>query len=89
MLAIVGAVNVPIIYYSVIWWNTLHQPPSLTMGGRGTIDASMVIPLLVLALAFKLFYVTVLFIRTRCELLERERNSTWVQELAPNAAKGG
>lgn len=81
VLAIVGAVNVPIIYYSVIWWNTLHQPPSLTMG-NSSIEGSMLIPLLLLALAFKLFYLTVLMIRTRCEVLERECNSAWVQELA-------
>jgi len=81
VLAIVGAVNVPIIYYSVIWWNTLHQPPSLTTG-NSSIEGSMLTPLLLLALGFKLFYLTVLMIRTRCEVLERERNSAWVQELA-------
>lgn len=85
ILAIVGAVNVPIIYYSVIWWNTLHQPPSLSMSGTAAIDASMLTPLLILALAFKLFYITVLFMRTRCEVLERERNSSWAQELASSA----
>jgi heme exporter protein C len=89
VLAIVGAVNVPIIYYSVIWWNTLHQPPSLTMAGMGAIDISMLIPLLILALAFKLFYVTVLLMRTRCELLERERNSAWLQEWLFSSGKGG
>jgi len=81
VLAIVGVINVPIIYYSVIWWNTLHQPPSLTTGAS-MIDKSMLLPLLLMAVAFKLFYLTVLLIRTRCEVLERERNSSWVQELA-------
>jgi len=87
VLAIVGAINVPIIYYSVIWWNTLHQPPSITMAGTGAISPEMLTPLLILALAFKLFYVTVLFMRTRCEVLERERNSSWVQELAQQTEK--
>ncbi|MEW6353012.1 MAG: heme ABC transporter permease CcmC [Pseudomonadota bacterium] len=85
VLAIVGAVNVPIIYYSVIWWNTLHQPPTLSMAGTAAIVPSMLIPLLILAFAFKFFYVTVLLMRTRCEVLERERNSAWVQELAQEA----
>ncbi|MDA1107489.1 MAG: heme ABC transporter permease [Proteobacteria bacterium] len=81
VLAIVGAVNVPIIYYSVQWWNTLHQPQSLGVG-MSTIHASMLLPLLLMALGFKLLYVTLLLMRTRTEVLERERNSAWVQELA-------
>lgn len=81
VLAIVGAINVPIIYYSVQWWNTLHQPQSLGIG-TSTIHPSMLWPLLIMALGFKLFYVTILLMRTRAEVLERERNNAWVQELA-------
>ncbi len=82
VLAIVGIVNVPIIYFSVIWWNTLHQPPSLTMAGTSAISPNMLVPLIILAFAFKFFYATVLLVRARCEVIERERNSNWVQELA-------
>ena len=85
VLAIVGAVNVPIIYYSVQWWNTLHQPQSLGVG-MSTIHASMLVPLLLMALAFKLFFFTVLLIRTRSEVLERERNSGWAQEVIEEMA---
>lgn len=86
ILAIVGAVNVPIIHFSVEWWNTLHQPATITKLGAPSIELSMLIPLLMMALAFQLFYFTVLLLRTRCEVLERERMSSWVQELAMESA---
>lgn len=85
VLAIVGAINVPIIYYSVQWWNTLHQPQSLSFG-MSTIHPSMLWPLFLMAIGFKLLYVTILLIRTRAEVLERERNSAWVQELVQELA---
>ena len=85
VLAIVGAVNVPIIYYSVQWWNTLHQPQSLGVG-TSAIHPSMLWPLLLMAIGFKLLYVTILLLRTRAEVLERERNSVWVQELVQDMA---
>jgi len=81
ILAIVGVVNIPIIHYSVEWWNTLHQGPTVTKFDAPSIDMDMLIPLLVMALAFKLFYVTVLLMRARCEVLQRERNTQWVREL--------
>ena len=81
ILAIVGVVNVPIIHYSVEWWSTLHQGPTITKLDRPSIHIDMLIPLLVMAVAFKLYYVTALLIRSRVELLERERNSKWVREM--------
>ena len=81
ILALVGVVNIPIIHFSVEWWNTLHQGPTVSKVDAPSIDASMLVPLLVMALAFKLFYITVLLMRTRCDLLDRERNSNWVQEM--------
>jgi heme exporter protein C len=81
ILAIVGVVNVPIIHYSVEWWSTLHQGPTVTKLDRPSIHIDMLIPLLVMAVAFKLYYVTALLIRSRVELLERERNSKWVREM--------
>ncbi|MCP4408392.1 MAG: heme ABC transporter permease [Gammaproteobacteria bacterium] len=81
ILALVGVVNIPIIHYSVEWWNTLHQGPTVTKFDAPSIHLSMLIPLLVMALAFKLYYAAVVLLRARCEVLERERNSRWVREL--------
>ncbi|MCK5716834.1 MAG: heme ABC transporter permease, partial [Thiomargarita sp.] len=81
VLALVGVVNIPIIHYSVEWWNTLHQGATITKLDAPSIHISMLIPLLLMAIAFKLFYATVVLMRARCEVLERERNASWVQEL--------
>lgn len=81
ILALVGVVNVPIIHYSVEWWNTLHQGPTVTKFDAPSIHIDMLIPLLVMAIGFKLFYIVVVLLRTRCELIERERNSAWVSEV--------
>src|SRR3984893_6072811 len=69
VLALVGVVNLPIVKFSVDWWNTLHQPASVLRLGKPTIDASMLWPLLIMALGFTLFFVTVLLIRMRTALL--------------------
>ena len=82
ILALVGVVNIPIIHYSVEWWNTLHQGPTVTKFDKPSIHLSMLIPLLLMALAFKLYYGVVVLMRARCEVLERERNTGWVRELA-------
>jgi heme exporter protein C len=81
ILALVGVVNIPIIHYSVEWWNTLHQGPTVTKFDKPSIDVRMLIPLLLMAVAFKLYYATVVLMRSRCEILERERNTQWVKEL--------
>jgi heme exporter protein C len=81
MLALVGVVNIPIIHYSVEWWNTLHQGPTVTKLDAPSIALSMLIPLLLMAVAFKLYYAVLVLLRARCEVLERERNSKWVEEL--------
>ena len=82
ILALVGVVNIPIIHYSVEWWNTLHQGPTITKLDKPSIHLSMLIPLLLMAFAFKLYYIFVVLMRARCEVLERERNTGWVRELA-------
>jgi len=84
ILALVGLVNIPIIHYSVEWWSTLHQGPTITKMDAPSIHLSMLIPLLLMALAFKAYYVSVLLIRTRSEILEFECNSAWVEELINN-----
>ncbi len=69
ILALVGAVNLPIIKFSVDWWNTLHQPASVLRMGGSTIAPSMLWPLLVMALGFTLFFVTLLLLRMRSALM--------------------
>jgi heme exporter protein C len=81
VLSLVGVVNIPIIHYSVVWWNTLHQGATVTKFAAPSIHLSMLIPLLLMALAFKLFYVGVVLKRARCDVLSRERDSAWVQEV--------
>ncbi|MBY0430158.1 MAG: heme ABC transporter permease [Rhodospirillales bacterium] len=68
VLALVGSVNVPIIKFSVDWWNTLHQPASLGRMGMPKIDPSMLWPLLLMCLAFTTYFVTVLILRVRSEI---------------------
>jgi len=81
ILALVGVVNIPIIHYSVEWWNTLHQGPTVTKMDKPSIHVSMLIPLLLMALSFNVYYFIALIQRTRVELLERERNSQWVRNM--------
>ena len=80
LFAIVGVVNIPIIHYSVEWWHTLHQGATVTKLSAPSIHVSMLVPLLLMAVSFKLFYATVLLQRARSEVLERERNAGWVRE---------
>ena len=82
VLLLVGVINIPIIHYSVEWWNTLHQGPTVTKFDAPSIDVRMLIPLLLMAVAFKLFYAVVVLMRARCEILQRERNTQWVRQLA-------
>jgi heme exporter protein C len=81
VLLLVGVVNIPIIHYSVEWWNTLHQGPTVTKFDKPSIHVSMLWPLLLMAGAFQLFYFTTALMRARAEVLERERRSDWVREL--------
>ena len=81
ILALVGVVNIPIIHYSVEWWHSLHQGPTVTKFDKPSIHWSMLIPLLLMAMAFQVYYVLALFQKCRVELLRRERNSKWVEEL--------
>ena len=71
ILALVGAINMPIIKFSVDWWNTLHQPASIIRMGGPTIDPSMLWPLLVMAVAFTLLFVLLHLIAMRAEILRR------------------
>jgi len=81
LLALVGLVNIPIIKYSVEWWNTLHQPASLSLTQRPSMPAEMLVPLLIMVVGFYCFFAAVLMMRARVELLERERRTGWVKEI--------
>jgi heme exporter protein C len=81
LLAIVGVVNLPIIYFSVEWWNTLHQPASISIiGGESSIHPSMLYPLFIMAAATKFYYGANLLTRSRERLLEQDRNKRWVKD---------
>lgn len=71
ILALVGAVNVPIVKFSVDWWSTLHQPASVVRMDGPSIDPSILWPLMISALAFQLYFVTVLLWRMKAELINR------------------
>jgi heme exporter protein C len=78
VLALVGVVNLPIIHYSVYWWNTLHQPATLTKIGKPSMAGDMLWPLLAMLLGFTLYYGAILLIRLRAEILKRERDAAWL-----------
>jgi heme exporter protein C len=86
LLALVGVVNLPIIKFSVDWWNTLHQPASVLRMGRPAIDASMLIPLLVMAVAFMLLFAVLLLLRMRTALNERKTRALSLHAAEPRRA---
>jgi heme exporter protein C len=79
VLALVGVVNVPIIYFSVQWWNTLHQGASIKPTGS-SMHATMLAGMLVMAFAFWFYSIAVILARVRAIVLERERGSSWIDE---------
>jgi len=81
LLAIIGVINIPIIKYSVEWWNTLHQPATISRLGKPAMDPSMLVPLLIMWLGFTFFFFAVLMVRTRGEILSRERNKKWLRDV--------
>ena len=81
MLAIVGVINVPIVHYSVEWWNTLHQGASITRFDKPAMPAEMLWPLLELSIATMLFYSWTILMRMRGTILTREARQSWVREL--------
>lgn len=82
VLALVGFVNIPIVHYSVEWWNTLHQGPTVTRFDTPSITWAMGLPLLLMALAFMTYFAAVLLKMARCEILEAEFDSGWARALA-------
>ena len=80
LLGIVGLVNVPIIHYSVVWWNSLHQGATVAKFGKPSMELSMLWPLLSMTLGFMFFFGAVLCMRLQGEVLNRERQAKWVRE---------
>ena len=81
ILTLVGFVDLPIIHYSVYWWNTLHQQPTLLKFAKPSIAPSMLYPLLAMLAAFFFYYLTVMFLRARREILRREKRAKWVLDI--------
>lgn len=81
ILTLVGLVDLPIIHYSVYWWNTLHQGSTLSVFSKPKIDISMLYPLLLTLIGFSLYSLVVILLRARNELLLRERRQNWVKKL--------
>ena len=86
VMTIIGAVNIPIIHFSVEWWNTLHQGPTITKFDAPSIAISMLIPLLAMTVAFMTYFSYTLLTKMNTEILSYERNSSWVRKLI---ASGG
>ncbi|MDX9874014.1 MAG: heme ABC transporter permease [Spongiibacteraceae bacterium] len=82
VLSLVGLVNIPIIYWSVEWWYSLHQPATIKFTSESTMHSSMLRPLLISIIGLYCFFATVLLIHMRSEILQRERTTKWVRELA-------
>ena len=79
LFALVGVVNVPIIYFSVRWWNTLHQGASVSMTAAPKMAATMLMAMLLMTLGFWLYSIAVILARMRCVMLERNRRALWSQ----------
>jgi heme exporter protein C len=82
VLALVGVINIPVIHFSVEWWATLHQGPTISKFDNPSITMGMLWPLLVMIAGFTLFFFAVLTRRVQGEVLDRERHARWVQDLA-------
>ena len=82
VLALVGAVNISIIYFSVQWWNTLHQGASVSVTGAPTMAATMLAGMMVMAFGFWFYSFAAVLIRVRCIMLERERRNDWTAQYA-------
>ena len=80
LLTIVGLVNIPIIHFSVEWWNTLHQGPSVTKFDQPSMHISMLLPLLYMFVVFNLYFVAVLIKRVQLGIYSREKKSKWMEE---------
>lgn len=89
VLTLIGVVNIPIIHYSVEWWSTLHQGPTVTKFDKPSIDTRMLIPLLLMAGGFMSYYAAALLGRVQGGILYYDRNTNWVQERVVDWSRAG
>jgi heme exporter protein C len=89
LVAIVGSVNVPVIYFSVKWWNTLHQGASVSLTNAPKMASSMLLSMLLMTLAFWAYAFAVVFIRVQAIILERDQHAQWASDAARSAAPSG
>lgn len=82
VFALVGVVNVPIIYFSVQWWNTLHQGASVSMGTGSKMASTMLTAMLLMTVAFWLYSIAVILARVRCIMVERDSSPVWDEHRA-------
>ncbi len=80
LLAIVGSINVPIIYFSVIWWNTLHQGASVSLTKGSAMANTMLLAMMIMTFAFWAYAIAVSLVRLRCIVREREQQAAWSNE---------
>ena len=88
VLSLVGTVNIPIIYKSVDWWYSLHQPATIKFTEESTMDSAMLQPLLLMILAFYCLFACSLMLNMRSEILRRERSTSWVRRLLQGEVSG-
>ena len=81
IIALVGVVNIPIIYFSVQWWNTLHQGASVSVSQAPTMATTMLTGMLVMVLASWMYSIAIILKRARVIILEREHHTAWVADL--------
>ncbi|MBS0358881.1 MAG: heme ABC transporter permease [Proteobacteria bacterium] len=81
IMVLIGFVDIPIVHYSVSWWNTLHQGATILKFAKPSISSNMLYPLLIMLMAFISYFVTMMLYRTRTEILWRERKSTWIKNV--------
>ncbi len=81
LVTLIGAVNIPIVHYSVVWWNTLHQGATILKWSAPSIAPSMLHPLLIMIIAYFAYYFWMLAAKIRSEILMREKNTVWVKEV--------
>jgi len=82
VLALVGVVNIPIIYFSVKWWNTLHQGSSINLTAAPKMAVTMLTGMLIMVLAFWMYSIAVALMRVRCIIAEREQRANWISHVA-------
>ncbi len=89
LLAIIGVINLPVIYFSVKWWNTLHQGASVSPTMAPKMVSIMLTTMLIMTVAFWMYTIAVVLMRVRRIILERERQTSWVMELLGDSASDG